>query len=85
MKNYGIKMSDTIKDRVLDVMPQPKVTKILKAQLETLLSSDDYDEIDDALNELIVVATQIGYDAGFQTALSLTQGKPDLTIVIDEE
>ncbi len=82
--NYKkINLSDTIKDSVLNAVQMPAELETLKAQLQVMLSENDYMDIEELINEIVVVAIDAGYDAGFNTATSLLQGKQTVFIAVE--
>lgn len=80
MKLIEIKLSNIIKDSVLDALPVPQCVSELKVKLKPLLSDEEHQDISDLINELYVEALDTGYDAGFRTANTLTAGKTDVYV-----
>lgn len=84
MKKIGINISNLIKDRVLGALTEPKAMEALKARLWELVPEDCADDVDDIINEVFVLAVNSGYDIGFETALSLVQGKTSVNIAVND-
>lgn len=84
MKKIGINISNLIKDHVLDALTDPKELEDLKERLLEIVPDYYADDADDIINEAFVLALNSGYDIGFETALSLVQGKTIVNIEVDK-
>ena len=76
MKNI-IKLKKEVRNIVLDAIPMVRKDGLLDLIGE---GHENFDEIDDLLNEILCESVDRGYDAGFQTAVNLMQGKLDFLI-----